>query len=232
LLSVDYSQIELRLAAHIADEPALKEAFLAGQDIHAMTAAQVFGVPVEGMDPMVRRRAKAINFGIIYGISAFGLANNLRIPQGEAKAYIDAYFKRYPAIRAYMEQAKAFCREHGYVATLFGRKVHMPGIRDRNPAMRSFTERAAINAPIQGTAADIIKRAMIRVPPALAAAGLAARMLLQVHDELLFEVPDDEVEATSAVVREVMENACRPALELSVPLVADAGAARNWAEAH
>jgi DNA polymerase-1 len=232
LLSVDYSQIELRLAAHIADEPALKEAFLAGEDIHARTASQVFGVPVEGMDPMVRRRAKAINFGIIYGISAFGLANNLRIPQGEAKAYIDAYFERYPAIRAYMDQAKAYCREHGYVTTLFGRKVHMPGIRDKNPAMRSFSERAAINAPIQGSAADIIKRAMIRVPPALAEAGLAARMLLQVHDELLFEVPEAEVEATSALVREVMETACAPAVALSVPLIADAGAARTWAEAH
>jgi DNA polymerase-1 len=188
----------------------------------------VFGVPIEGMDPMIRRQAKAINFGIIYGISAFGLANQLSIPQGEAKAYIEAYFERYPGIRDYMESAKAFCREHGFVETLFGRRVHMPGIADKNPARRSFTERAAINAPIQGTAADIIKRAMIRVPPALEAAGSSARMLLQVHDELLFEVAEAELEATTRVVKAVMEGACAPALELSVPLVADAGGAFGW----
>ncbi|MCH8188895.1 MAG: DNA polymerase I, partial [Proteobacteria bacterium] len=232
LLSVDYSQIELRLTAHIAEVAALRQAFLDGQDIHAITASQVFGVPVEGMDPMVRRQAKAINFGIIYGISPFGLANQLGIPQGQAKAYIEAYFERYPGIRDYMEKAKAFCREHGFVETLFGRRVHMPGIADKNPARRGFTERAAINAPIQGTAADIIKRAMIRVPPALAAAGLRARMLLQVHDELLFEVPEAELDETTGVVRHVMENACAPVLELSVPLVADAGHGPNWAEAH
>ena len=232
LLSVDYSQIELRLAAHIAEVEPLRQAFLEGQDIHAATASQVFGVPVEGMDPMVRRKAKAINFGIIYGISAFGLANNLGIPQGEAKAYIEAYFERYPGIRDYMERTKAQCREHGLVETLFGRKVHMPGIKDKNPARRNFAERAAINAPIQGTAADIIKRAMIRVPPALEAAGLGARMLLQVHDELLFEVAEAEVEKTAAVVKQVMEKACAPVLELSVPLVADIGTGPNWAEAH
>ncbi len=232
LLSVDYSQIELRLAAHIAEVEPLRQAFLEGQDIHAATAAQVFGVPVEGMDPMTRRKAKAINFGIIYGISAFGLANNLGIPQGEAKAYIAAYFERYPGIKDYMERAKAACREHGLVETLFGRKVHMPGIKDKNPARRNFAERAAINAPIQGTAADIIKRAMIRVPPALSEARLSARMLLQVHDELLFEVPKAEVEETTKVVKAVMENACAPVLELSVPLVADAGTGPNWAEAH
>jgi DNA polymerase-1 len=181
---------------------------------------------------MVRRKAKAINFGIIYGISAFGLAQNLGIPQGEAKAYIDAYFERYPGIRAYMDKMKRQAREQGFVTTLFGRKIHVPGIKDKNPAMRSFSERAAINAPIQGTAADIIKRAMIRVPPALAQAKLAARMLLQVHDELLLEVPREEVEQTSALLREVMENACAPAVELSVPLVADAGTGANWAEAH
>ncbi len=232
LLSVDYSQIELRLAAHIADEAALREAFLQGADIHAMTAAQVFEVPVEGMDPMVRRRAKAINFGIIYGISPFGLAANLGIPQAEAKAYIQAYFERYPAIKAYMEETKARVRETGYVTTLFGRRVHLPGIKDKNPARRSFSERAAINAPIQGSAADIIKRAMIRIPAALAAKDLAARMLLQVHDELLFEVPEAEVAATTEVVRAVMEGAAAPALNLSVPLVADAGVADTWAEAH
>ena len=232
LLSVDYSQIELRLAADIAEVAPLRQAFLDGQDIHAITASQVFGVPVEGMDPMIRRQAKAINFGIIYGISAFGLANNLGIPQGEAKAYIEAYFKRYPGIRAYMEKTKIECRERGFVETLFGRKVHIPAIKEKNPARRNFAERAAINAPIQGTAADIVKRAMIRVSPALGAAGLSAKMLLQVHDELLFEVPEAEVAETTAVVKAVMETACAPVLELSVPLTADAGSGPNWAEAH
>jgi DNA polymerase-1 len=232
LLSVDYSQIELRLAAEICDEAALKEAFRAGQDIHAITASQVFGVPVEGMDPMVRRQAKAINFGIIYGISAFGLARSLKIPVGEAKAFIETYFQRYPGIKTYMEETKKRAREQGYVTTLFGRRIHVPGIADKNPARRNFSERAAINAPIQGTAADVIKRAMIRMPRALAGAGVKARMLLQVHDELLFEVPEDEVEVTSEVVREVMEGACRPVIELSIPLIADAGVGDNWAEAH
>jgi DNA polymerase-1 len=232
LLSVDYSQIELRLAAHMADIPALKEAFKRGDDIHAMTASQVFGVPVEGMDPMVRRRAKAINFGIIYGISPFGLAQQLGIEQAEARAYIDAYFQRYPGIRAYMDRTKKVARERGYVTTLFGRRCYMPGINDKNPARRSFMERASINAPLQGTAADIIKRAMIRVPPALAKARLKARMLLQVHDELLFEVPEKEAAATAALVKKVMEGAPLPAVDLSVPLVADTGVADNWAEAH
>ncbi|MGH6946204.1 MAG: DNA polymerase I [Kiloniellales bacterium] len=232
LLSVDYSQIELRLAAEIAEVPALKEAFLAGEDIHASTASQVFGVPIEGMDPMVRRRAKAINFGIIYGMSAFGLAANLGIPQGEAKAYIEAYFKRYPEIRDYMEATKEACRKRGFVTTLFGRKIHVPGIKDKNPAMRSFSERAAINAPIQGSAADIIKRAMIRLPHALADARLKARLLLQVHDELLFEVPVKEVEKTSKLVRAVMEEAPAPAVTLSLPLVAEAGVGASWDEAH
>lgn len=232
LLSVDYSQIELRLAAEIADIDSLRQAFLEGQDIHAITASQVFGLPVEGMDPMIRRQAKAINFGIIYGISAFGLANNLRIPQNEARQYIAAYFERYPGIKAYMERAKADCKKHGFVTTLFGRKIHIPAIGEKNPARKNFGERAAINAPIQGTAADVIKRAMIRVPRALTSAGLDAKMLLQVHDELLFEVPEAQVEETTAVVREVMETACDPALKLSVPLVADAGVGGNWAEAH
>ncbi|MFM9842279.1 MAG: DNA polymerase I [Dongiaceae bacterium] len=232
LLSVDYSQIELRLAAHVAEVEPLKQAFREGTDIHALTASQVFGVPVQGMDPMVRRRAKAINFGIIYGISPFGLAQQLGIPQGEAKAYIDAYFARYPGIRDYMERMKKRAREMGYVTTLFGRRCHLPGIKDINPARRSFMERAAINAPLQGTAADIIKRAMIRIPGALAEKRLKARMLLQVHDELLFEVPEKELEATSSVVKKVMEGAPLPALELSVPLVAETGAADNWADAH
>ena len=232
LMSVDYSQIELRLAAEMAEIQGLKDAFRDGADIHAMTASQVFGVPVEGMDPMVRRQAKAINFGIIYGISAFGLAQQLSIPQGEAKAYIEAYFKRYPGIRDYMERMKKFAREKGYVETLFGRRCHVPGINDKNPARRSFMERAAINAPLQGTAADIIKRAMIRVPGALQTAGLKGRMLLQVHDELLFEVPKAEVEATGKVVKKVMEEAPLPARQISVPLIAEVGVGPNWAEAH
>jgi DNA polymerase-1 len=232
LVSLDYSQIELRIVAHMAGIDALRQAFRDGQDIHALTAAQVFGVPVEGMDPMVRRQAKAINFGIIYGISAFGLARQLGIANGEAKAYIDAYFEKYPGIADYMEAMKSHCRKHGSVETLYGRRIHIPTIADKNPARRNFGERQAINAPIQGTAADIIKRAMIRVPKALADAKLDAVMMLQVHDELLFDVPEDQVEKTVAVVREIMEAAVGPALELTVPLVVDAGVADNWAEAH
>ena len=228
LLSADYSQIELRLLAHIAGIDALKNAFHEGQDIHAMTASQVFGVPVEGMDPQIRRQAKAINFGIIYGISPFGLARQLAIPQAEAKAYIEAYFERFPGIRDYMDETKSFCRTHGYVTTLFGRKCHMPGIADKNPNRRGFMERAAINAPIQGSAADIIKRAMVRVESALADAKLTGRMLLQVHDELIFEVPDSEIEQTAEVARTVMEGAA----DLSVPLTVDTGSGPNWDEAH
>ena len=228
LLSADYSQIELRLAAHVAGVDSLKRAFHDGLDIHAMTASEVFGVPIEGMDPMIRRRAKAINFGIIYGISPFGLARQLDISQGDAKAYIEAYFERFPEIRDYMERTKEICRKQGYVTTLFGRRCHLPGINDKNPARRGFNERAAINAPLQGGAADIIKRAMIRMPAALEAEGLAARMLLQVHDELIFEVPDDEVEATASAVKQVMESAAH----LSVPLVVDTGVADSWADAH
>jgi len=228
LLSADYSQIELRLVAHVAGIEGLKQAFRDGDDIHAITASQVFGVPLEGMDPMVRRKAKAINFGIIYGISAFGLAQQLNIPNGEAKTYIDAYFARYPEIRAYMERTKEDARTHGFVTTLFGRKCFVQGIGEKNPAMRAFADRAAINAPIQGGAADIIKRAMIRLQDALDAEKLSARMLLQVHDELIFEVPDAEIEATQAVVKRVMESAA----DLDVPLVVDTGVALSWAEAH
>jgi len=228
LLSADYSQIELRLLAHVADIGALKQAFRDGQDIHAMTASQVFGVPVAGMDPMVRRKAKAINFGIIYGISAFGLARQLGIPRGEAGAYIDAYFARYPGIRDYMERTKREARERGWVATLFGRRCWAKGIGDRNPSMRSFAERAAINAPIQGGAADIIKRAMIRLPDALAERRLSARMLLQVHDELVFEVPEAELEETRAVVVDVMQGVA----QLDVPLVVDTGTGASWDAAH
>ncbi|WP_051228273.1 DNA polymerase I [Pleomorphomonas oryzae] len=232
LLSADYSQIELRVLAHVADIPALKNAFAEGIDIHAMTASEMFGVPVEGMDPMIRRRAKAINFGIIYGISAFGLANQLSIRREEAGDYIKRYFQRFPGIRDYMEATKRQARETGYVTTIFGRKAHYPEIGSPNPSMRAFMERAAINAPIQGSAADIIRRAMARMEAALAEASLSALMLLQVHDELIFEVPDDEVEATIPVVRAVMENAAEPAVKLAVPLVVDARAAQNWDEAH
>jgi len=232
LVSLDYSQIELRLLAHVAGIDALREAFREGKDIHAMTASEVFGVPLAGMTKEVRNRAKAINFGIVYGISAFGLARQLSIPQGEARAYIDAYFTRYPGIRDYMDRTKRFAREHGYVVTPFGRRCHVLGIASKNPAQRAFSERAAINAPIQGGAADIIKRAMIRVPGALAAAGLSARMLLQVHDELLFEVAPPERDRTIEVVRAAMEGAAAPVVELSVPLVVEAGHGRSWAEAH
>ncbi|HEY2541339.1 MAG TPA: DNA polymerase I, partial [Stellaceae bacterium] len=232
LLSADYSQIELRLAAHVADVPELKQAFSDGVDIHALTASQVFGVPLATMDAATRRRAKAINFGIIYGISAFGLGAQIGVPQSEAAAYIRAYFDRFPAIRAYMERIKTDCRRAGYVETIFGRRCWIAGIRDANPARRAGAERQAINAPLQGSAADIIKRAMIRIPAALADAGLRARMLLQVHDELLFEVPETESQATAEIVRVVMEGACAPHCELSVPLVVETGWAKSWDEAH
>ena len=232
LLSADYSQIELRLAAHVADIAELKHAFQEGHDIHALTASEVFGVPLDKMDALTRRRAKAINFGIIYGISAFGLGNQIGVPQSEAAAYIRAYFERFPGIRAYMERIKSEARSAGYVETIFGRKCFIPGIRDANPARRAGAERQAINAPLQGSAADIIKRAMGRLPLALVAAGLKARMLLQVHDELLFETPEGEIEATARLVKEVMEGACAPRLELSVPLIVETGWARSWDEAH
>ncbi|MBV9860724.1 MAG: DNA polymerase I [Alphaproteobacteria bacterium] len=232
LLSADYSQIELRLAAHVADVPELKQAFRTGQDIHALTASEVFGVPLAEMDPLTRRRAKAINFGIIYGISAFGLGNQIGVPQAEAAEYIRAYFDRFPAIRAYMERIKTDCRRSGFVETIFGRKCWIPGIRDANPARRGGAERQAINAPLQGSAADIIKRAMGRLPAALARAGLKARMLLQVHDELLFEAPEGEIDETAGVAKRVMEGACAPHCELSVPLVVETGWARSWDDAH
>jgi DNA polymerase-1 len=229
LLSLDYSQIELRILAQIAELDALKEAFFQGQDIHALTASQMFDVPLEGMDPMIRRQAKAINFGIIYGISGYGLARNLRIPRKEAQSFIDKYFERFPGIKDYMESTVNFAKENGYVETLFGRRIHTPEINTRGP-QAGFSKRAAINAPIQGTAADVIRRAMIRMPEAIA--GLPAKMLLQVHDELLFEVSRDAVNETILVVKEIMENAARPAIEMDVPLIVDAGQGRNWAEAH
>ncbi|MBN8984552.1 MAG: DNA polymerase I, partial [Rhizobiales bacterium] len=232
LVSADYSQIELRLLAEIADIPVLKQAFHDGLDIHAMTASEMFGVPVKDMPGEIRRRAKAINFGIIYGISAFGLANQLGIPREEAAAYIKKYFERFPGIRAYMDATREFCREHGFVTTLFGRKCHYPDIKASNPSIRAFNERAAINARLQGTAADIIRRAMVRIEGALAEKKLAAQMLLQVHDELIFEVPEKEVAATLPVVQRVMQDAPFPAVLLSVPLHVDARAADNWDEAH
>jgi DNA polymerase-1 len=231
LISADYSQIELRLLAHIGDIPQLKTAFANGLDIHAMTASEMFGVPIEGMPSEVRRRAKAINFGIIYGISAFGLANQLSIPREEAGAYIKTYFERFPGISGYMDEMKQLVRAQGYVSTLFGRKIHV-ATKGSSPAERAFADRAAINAPIQGAAADIVRRAMARMPAALDAAGLKARMLLQVHDELVFEAPAEEADATCAVVRRVMEKAAEPAVALSVPLVVDARYAANWDEAH
>jgi DNA polymerase-1 len=232
LVSADYSQIELRLLAEIADIPVLKQAFQDSLDIHAMTASEMFGVPIKDMPSEVRRRAKAINFGIIYGISAFGLANQLGIPREEASAYIKKYFERFPGIRAYMDSTRDFCRANGYVETLFGRKCHYPDIKASNASVRSFNERAAINARLQGTAADIIRRAMVRMEDALKEKKLSAQMLLQVHDELIFEVPDDEVAATLPVVQHVMQDAPFPAVLLSVPLHVDARAANNWDEAH
>jgi DNA polymerase-1 len=232
LVSADYSQIELRLLAEIADVPALRQAFKDGTDIHAMTASEMFGVAVKGMPPDVRRRAKAINFGIIYGISAFGLANQLGIAREEAGAYIKKYFERFPGIRDYMEETKAAAKKDGYVTTLFGRKCHYPDIAASNPSLRAFNERASINARLQGSAADIIRRAMIRMEGALAKKKLNAQMLLQVHDELVFEVPENEVEKTLPVIKKVMEDAPHPALTLHVPLAVDAHAADNWDEAH
>ncbi|SNT68794.1 DNA polymerase I [Paracoccus seriniphilus] len=229
LVSLDYSQIELRILAHVADIPALKQAFREGVDIHAMTASQMFGVPVEGMDPMIRRQAKAINFGVIYGISGFGLSRNLRIPRAEAQEFINTYFERFPEIRAYMDKTVADAKQDGFVKTLFGRRINTPAINQSGPAAGG-ARRAAINAPIQGAAADIIRRAMIRMPAAIR--DLPATMLLQVHDELIFEVEENAVDDLIAVARQVMESAAEPVAKLTVPLVVDAGSGMNWAEAH
>ena len=219
----------MRRLADVADIPALRDAFHLGQDIHARTASEVFAIPLEGMDPLTRRRAKAINFGIIYGISAFGLGKQLGIPAGEARSYIDAYFARYPGIRDYMERMKDHAQRTGYVLTPFGRRCYVPGIGEKSAARRQYAERQAINAPLQGGAADIIKQAMVRLPAALEAAGLAsARMVLQVHDELLFEADMHEAEAVADIARTVMAGAAR----LSVPLVVETGIGQNWAEAH
>ncbi len=232
LVSADYSQIELRLLAHVADIPQLKQAFADGVDIHARTASEMFGVPVEGMPKDVRNNAKAINFGIIYGISAFGLARNLGIAREEAAAYIKKYFERFPGIRDYMEETKTFARANGYVKTIFGRRIWVKGIQSKNPSERAFGERQSINAPLQGAAADIIRRAMVRLPPALAKAKLKSRMLLQVHDELVFEAPKDEAEKLCKLAKEVMEAAPEPAAILSVPLTVEAKAGPTWGAAH
>ena len=229
LVSLDYSQIELRILAHIADIDALKQAFREGQDIHAMTASEMFDVPIDQMTSEVRRRAKAINFGVFYGISGFGLARNLRIPRAEAQGFIDRYFERFPGIRDYMDATKGFAKEHGYVQTLFGRKIHTPDINAKGPTA-GFAQRAAINAPIQGTAADIIRRAMIRMPAAIK--NQPARMLLQVHDELIFEVDENAADKLIETARDIMQSACEPVLRLDVPLIVDGGTGNNWAEAH
>jgi DNA polymerase-1 len=233
LISADYSQIELRVLAHVADIPQLRRAFADGLDIHAMTASEMFGVPIKDMPAEVRRRAKAINFGIIYGISAFGLGAQLGIPKQEAGDYIATYFKRFPGIRDYMEAAKKHAHEHGWVETIFGRRIHYPEINTRNPSARGNQERAAINAPIQGSAADILRRAMIRMPGALSEARLeSVHMLLQVHDELVFEADAAEVETALATITRVMEGAAEPAVRLAVPVHVDAKAADNWEAAH
>ena len=232
LVSADYSQIELRLLAHVADIPQLKQAFADGVDIHARTASEMFGVPVEGMPKEVRNNAKAINFGIIYGISAFGLARNLGIEREEAAAYIKKYFERFPGIRDYMETTKTFARANGYVKTIFGRRIWVKGVQSKNPQERAFGERQAINAPLQGAAADIIRRAMVRLPDAIARAGLKSRMLLQVHDELVFEAPKAEAQTLCTIARDVMEAAPEPAVTLSIPLTVEAKAGATWGAAH
>lgn len=229
LVSLDYSQIELRILAHVAGIESMKQAFRDGEDIHAATASEMFDVPLDEMTPDVRRQAKAINFGVIYGISGFGLARNLRIARGEAQGFIDRYFEKYPGIKEYMDDTVAFAKEHGHVATLFGRKIHTPEINAKGPHA-GFARRAAINAPIQGSAADIIRRAMIRMPDAIS--GLPVKMLLQVHDELIFEVEEGGVDKAVSVIRDVMEGAADPAVKLDIPLVVDAGQGANWAEAH
>ena len=229
LVSLDYSQIELRVLAEIAGIDELKKAFRNGVDIHALTASEMFDVPLEGMDPSIRRQAKAINFGVIYGISGFGLARNLRIPRAKAQAFIDRYFERFPGIKVYMDQTKEFAKENGYVQTLFGRRINTPNINVKGPHS-GFAWRAAINAPIQGTAADIIRRAMIRMPNAIK--DLPAKMLLQVHDELIFEVADDAIDKTISIVKSVMEKAGEPTVKMTVPLTVEAGVGQSWAEAH
>ena len=232
IISADYSQIELRLVAHVAKEKSMLEAFRNGIDIHAQTAAEVFEVPINKLNGETRRRAKAINFGIIYGISGFGLARQLGISQGEARDYIKAYFTRFPGIRDYMEQMKQLAREKGFVETLFGRRIYISNIKSSNAAIRGFAERQAINAPIQGSAADIIKRAMIKMPNMINKLNLKTKMLLQVHDELIFETPEDEVPIAFEAIKSTMEKAHEPIISLDVPIIVEGGAADSWARAH
>ena len=229
LVSLDYSQIELRILAHIADIPELQQAFRDGLDIHALTASEMFNVPLDQMTSDIRRKAKAINFGVIYGISGFGLARNLRIPRAEAQGFIDRYFERFPGIRSYMERTVKEAQAQGFVTTLFGRRINTPDINAKGPTA-GFAKRAAINAPIQGTAADVIRRAMIRMPDAIA--DLPARMLLQVHDELLFEVDEAAAPTLAARAKAVMEAAALPVVDFKVPLTVEAGQGHTWAEAH
>ena len=226
LMSLDYSQIELRLLTHFADVPTLQEAFLNGEDIHVRTAVDVFGAIFEDVTPQLRRRAKTVNFGIIYGISAFGLAQQLAITNKEASQIINAYFERYPGIQEYMLSSIRQAREHGFVSTVMGRKVHISGINDKNSMIRQFAERQAINAPLQGSNADIIKRAMIKIYEFLKSTN--TKLLLQVHDELVFEVPDSEVDVVSVKLKEIMENV----IKLKVPLLVDIGVGQNWGQAH
>ncbi len=230
MLSADYSQIELRLAAHMADVPQLKAAFNAGEDIHSITAEELFGT----VDRDTRGKAKTVNFAILYGISPWGLAGRLGVPRDEGKAIIDRYFERFPGIRDYIHSTLGFVREHGFTRTLFGRKTHFePNIRSPNPSIRGGAERAAINAPIQGTSADLIKRAMARMDDALAKAGLGGvKMLLQVHDELVFEVPDGQEEEAASIIKQVMANAAEPGQKLDVPLDVEVGWGAHWGEAH
>jgi DNA polymerase-1 len=229
LVSLDYSQIELRILAHVADIRELQQAFRDGLDIHALTASEMFNVPLDQMNSDIRRKAKAINFGVIYGISGFGLARNLRIPRAEAQGFIDRYFERFPGIRGYMDRTVKEAQAQGFVSTLFGRRINTPDINAKGPTA-GFAKRAAINAPIQGTAADVIRRAMIRMPAAIA--DLPATMLLQVHDELLFEVDEDAASTLAARAKAVMEGASHPAVDFKVPLTVEAGQGRTWAEAH
>ncbi|MDY0006028.1 MAG: DNA polymerase, partial [Spongiibacteraceae bacterium] len=228
LLAADYSQIELRIMAHLSDDAGLLDAFAKGLDVHRATAAEVFDVPLEEVSSDQRRSAKAINFGLIYGMSAFGLARQLHVERREAQAYIDRYFERYPGVLIYMNDTRAQAAEQGYVETLFGRRLYLPEIRDRNPARRQGAERTAINAPMQGSAADIIKRAMIQVDQWLAAQGGTTRMIMQVHDELVFEVPDDALDSVTAKVTTLMSGAAK----LKVPLLVETGHGANWDEAH
>ena len=226
-VDADYSQIELRVLAHIAEDPLMQEAFRTGRDIHTATAAQVFGVPPEEVTPLQRRHAKAVNFGIVYGISEFSLAEDIGVSRYEAKAYIDSYLDRYAGVRAYMREIVAEAKDRGYVTTLFGRRRYIPELKSSNYNIRQGAERIALNTPIQGTAADLIKLAMVRVDRALEEAGLQAKLILQVHDELIVECPPEEAEQVRAIVTGQMESVA----QLSVPLVAEAKVGRSWYEA-